>query len=319
MPRVIDFDKGNETDWNEVRLPEPHYGDKEIRNEELDAMVEAFKDLVGGFEPQFSTYGKKIDHGDRQRLFDAAHAWLSENATGPWRWSESWGNHGHHLDVHVYVERVPDQMAFASAHEAMFSYRPAEDLARLAVERGALPPLTSMESFYVWTKEHVGFEFLKAEDLGERGMRVTFSHDGLEQAFKARWADSFVQREVEGRSVYEGSEKGLRWDQSPSIWLTNHSPIGNISGGNGPDGYKWSVVARFEDVADALARDWGHAFKAGEDGRTFWAESYPFPPKRDIPADFRAYIEGERDDYEAPHLPESLKAFREQPCPAPGR
>ena len=318
MPRVIDFDKGNETDWNEVRLPEPRHGDKEIRREELDAMVDAFQDLVAGFEPQFSTYGKTIERADRQRIFDAAHAWLSENATGPWRWSENWSNHGHHLDVHVYVERVPDQKAFAAAHPGIFDYRPNEDISRLAVDRGVLPRLTATESFSVWTRENMGFAFLKADDLGKHGMRVTFSHPQIEQAFKAKWAHSFTAREIDGKTVYEGSDEGLRWDQTASIWLDRNACVGNMSGGNTPEGYRYSVVARYEDVAEALARDWGHVFKADEGGRTFWAEDYPRTPDREIPADFRAYVEGEREDYDAPHLPEELKPFREAASSSPG-
>lgn len=318
MPRIIDFSKGNETDWNEVRLPEPRYGDREIRREELDAMVEAFRSLVGGFEPQFSTYGKTIEREQRERVFDAAHAWLSENATGPWHWTEHWTNHGHHLDVAVYVERVPDQLAFATAHDHLFGYSATEDLSRLAVERGALPPLTTKESFSKWVQEHDGFDFLKADDLGERGIRIVFSHAELEARFKDAWADKFVAREKDGRTVYEGSEEGLRWDKTPSIWLTRNGGVSSISGGGTPDDYRWSVVARYPDVAEALARDWGHAFTPAEDGRTFSAKSYPSSPTREIPADFVAYIKGEREDYDAPHLPEELKPFREAASSAPG-
>lgn len=51
MPRVIDFSHGNQTEWSENRLPEPVYGEQEIRSEELIALSEAFNSPVTGFTP----------------------------------------------------------------------------------------------------------------------------------------------------------------------------------------------------------------------------------------------------------------------------
>jgi hypothetical protein len=71
-------------------------------------------------------------------------------------------------------------------------------------------------------------------------------------------------------------------------------------------------VTRFDDVAEALRRDWGHVFQADEGELTFEAADYPSPPAREIPADFTAYLAGEAETYEAPHLPAGLAAFRQE-------
>jgi hypothetical protein len=314
MPRVIDFSQGNETDWNEVRLPEPILGEREIPDEEIQAIARAFDAPVGGFWPQFSTHGKEVPRSEASRAYDAAHAWLSGNATGPWSWSEHWTNHGHNIDVAVYVERVPDQVAFAAAHADLFGYRPTEasHLAKLAIERGVVAPYTARESFSRWCSENQGFAFRPAEDLGEEGMRVAFSHPELERMFAGKWAGRFVREEG---GTYAGSTAGTTWRDSPTVWLDRNGGVGNVSGGPGPDGYAWTVATRFADVADALERDWGHAFRRGADGLTFSGPDYPRTPGREIPADFLAYVDGEADDYEAPHLPEELSAFR---APASG-
>lgn len=315
MPRVIDFTKGNETDWNEVRLPSPVYGEREIRMEEFDALVKAFDGPVSGFNPQFSTYGKGVATKASAADFDAAHAWLSANATGPWNWTEQWTNHGHHLDVYVYVERRTDQAAFAEAHSEIFGYRPDErPLGALAVVRGALPALTAEESFYVWSRQHAGYRYLAADDLGDDGMRVVFDHAGLEAEFVAKWGADFAVEDREEGRAYVGSLKGTNWRNSPSVWLERNAAIGSMAGGNTPRGYMWSVVARFDDVAAALQRDWGHVFQTDEGGRTFEAENYPATPEREVPADFTAYIEGRAETYEAPYLHELLKPFRTEPA-----
>lgn len=313
MPRVIDFTKGNETDWNEVRLPSPVYGDREIRMEEYDALVKAFDAPVSGFNPQFSTYGQGVDTRTSAENFDAAHAWLSANATGPWSWAEHWTNHGHHLDVAVYVERRTDQVAFAEAHAELFKYRPNEprDLAVLAVTRGVLPALTAKESFYVWSREHVGFRHLPADDPD--GMRIVFDHPGLEARFVEKWGADFVVTEGEEGRVHAGSAKGADWRNSPSIWLDRNAALSSVAGGNTPRGYRYTLVARFDDVAEALQRDWGHVFTTDEGGRDFEAEDYPSTPTREIPEDFLAYVEGRSDTYEAPHLHELLEPFRAEP------
>ena len=315
MPRVIDFTKGNETDWNEVRLPSPVYGEREIRMEEFDALVKAFDAPVTGFNPQFSTYGKGIATKSSSKAFDAAHAWLSANATGPWSWTEHWTNHGHHLDIAVYVERRTDQIAFDEAHSDLFGYRPVENhaLDSLAVARGVLPAFTAKESFRVWSREHAGFRYLPADDLGEDGMRVVFDHAGLEAEFVEKWGASFLLEKGDDGVAFVGSLKGTNWRNTPSVWLERNAALGNLAGGNTPEGYRWSVVARFDDVAEALQRDWGHVFETDEGGRTFQAADYPSPPSREIPADFLAWIEGRTETYEAPYLHEVLKPFRAEP------
>lgn len=319
MPRVIDFTQGNETDWNEVRLPSPVYGEREIRMEEFDALVKAFDAPVSGFNPQFSTYGKGVATEASAADFDAAHAWLSAHATGPWNWTEQWTNHGHHLDVYVYVERKTDQIAFAEAHSDLFGYRPEDQsIGSLAVTRGVLPVLTAKESFYVWSREHAGYRYLSADDLGEDGMRVVFDHAGLEAQFVEKWGAGFVVEDREEGRAYAGSLKGTNWRNSPSVWLESNAAVSTIAGGNTPRGYRWSVIARFDDVGEALQRDWGHVFGTDEGGRTFEAEHYPSTPTREIPDDFLAYIEGRAHTYEAPYLHELLKPFRaEAPSSSP--
>lgn len=317
MPRVIDFTQGNETDWNEVRLPAPVFGTREISDEEIDGIAAYLNDHVAGLEAQFSTYGKSVPRGQEAEIYDAAHAWLSANATGPWRWSEHWTNHGHAIDVAVYVERVPDQLAFAAAFVDLFGYSPAGDqaLQRLAVERGVLAPLTSQESFLKWGREHQGFEFLPYADLGKDGIRVAFTHPEIETSFVESFGTKFVVEEGDGRRAYVGSTAGTTWRDSPSVWLDRHSAVGNI---RSPGGGTWELDVRYEDVAQALLRDWGHVFERDGDGLTFRAAEYPRTAARDLPTDFRAYIEGGADSYDAPHLPDGLRAFREQGPAASG-
>ncbi len=40
---------------------------------------------------------------------------------------------------------------------------------------------------------------------------------------------------------------------------------------------------------------------------------YPYPPERPLPDDYLAYLGGQAESYDAPHLPPSLAAH-----PAPG-
>ena len=311
MPRVIDFTQGNETDWNEVRLPAPVLGTREISEEEIGAIADAMKDLVGGFESQFSTYGRSVPRDQAAELYDAAHSWLSANMTGPWYWTEHWSNHGHNIDVAVYVERVPDQAAFAAAFEHLFRYTPASEhaLQKLAIERGVLPPLTSKESFLKWTREHQGFEFLPYEDLGDKGIRIAFSHPEIEAKFVERYGAKFTIEESDGRRTYAGSTAGTTWRDSPDTWLSNQSAIGDMrSSGDGT----WELEVRYADVAEALVRDWGHIFQPGGDDLTYRAAEYPGAPYRVLPSDFRAYLEGAADSYDAPYLPDELHAFRQQ-------
>lgn len=312
MPRVIDFTRGNETDWNEVRLHSPVYGAREIQADEIEAIARAFDGPVTGFEPQFSTYGMSVSREASAEIFDRVHTWLAENATGPWGWTEHWTNHGHHLDVAVYVERDRDRIAFFHAHGNVFSYRPPEHhaLERLAVARGVLPAPTAKDSFSVWCREHAGFRFLDADDLGSDHMRVSFDHPGLEAEFLQRWSGSFAVEERNGGRAYTGPANGSSWRDSPSVWLHTKAAVGSPAGGHTRDGYRWSVVTRFDDVAEALRRDWGHVFQADEGELTFEAADYPSPPAREIPADFTAYLAGEAETYEAPHLPAGLAAFR---------
>lgn len=320
MPRVIDFSKPNKSDWDEARLAEaPVYGENEIRSEEIKALSVAFNAPVSGFTPQFSTYGRTGPRGENVAKFEAAHKWLSENTTGPWNWTETWSNHGHSLQVYVYVERVPDQVAFAEVFQDIFDYRATEEheLGNLAVNRGALPVLTAKESFSKWTTEYCGFNFLPAEDIGERGVRIAFTHAGLEAEFAEKVGQHFTVAERDGQRVYEANLEGFAWHNSPDAWLSSNAAVSGVSGDKGPDGYKWSIDVRFEDVGEALLRDWGHAFERKEGTLTFQTKDYPSTPERKIPEDFLAYIRGDRDDFEAPHLPETVKALREEAAGAP--
>lgn len=313
MPRVIDFKTGNETEWNETRLPNaPLYGKLEITSQEIEAISRALNSPVMGFEPQFSTYGKSISAPESGAKFDAAHSWLSANATGPWLWTEYWSNHGHHLDIAIFVERMSDQLAFAGAHADLFDYRAPEEyaLAQLAVCRGVLAPLTALESFSTWSTEHSGFNILPSDDLGGDGLRLVFSHEGLEADFARAFSSRFAVRNDNGRRVYEGNVPRNSWRDSPVVWLSSNAAVGSISGGHTQGEYKYSVVTRYDDTAAALTRDWGHIFRAEDGERTFWATKYPYPPTRTVPPDFMAYLTGDRDTYEAPHLAEELKVFR---------
>ncbi|CAH1689552.1 conserved hypothetical protein [Hyphomicrobiales bacterium] len=306
MPRVIDFSHRNQTEWSESRLPEPVYGEREIRPEELIALSEAFNSPVTGFTPQFSTYGRSIDLRSRAELPDDAHKFLSENMTGPWLWSEHWANHGHSLDLAVYIERRPDQERFLAAFGETFGFtEPSSfDLGCLAVNRGVLPPLTALESFSKWGTKHSGFRWLPAEDIGPRGMRVAFDHAGLEAEFVARWGDRMIVRETDEGRLYEADLTGTSWRDDPSGWLGANSAVGSIAGRSSIPGepYKWVVETRFADVAAALKRDWGHFFKPDATGLIFSADEYPRIPERVVPDDFLAYLRGEAEDFAAPHL-----------------
>jgi hypothetical protein len=315
VPRVIDFSTGNESEWGETRIADaPVYGTGEITAEEINAISKSLDDLVMGFEPQFSTYGKSISVTERGAAYEAAHAWLSANASGPWRWSELWTNHGHHLDIAVFVERLTDQLAFGAAQGHLFQYRAPENsaFAHLAVSRGVLPRLTTLESFTRWTRENSGFDILPADDLGDNGLRVTFSHAHLESEFDHAFGARFTIREDGGRRVYEGVFPRNNWRDSPVVWLSANSAVSSISANSKSGTYKYSVVAKYDDTAAALSRDWGHVFKPGEDQRHFSSEDYPYPPTRNVPADFMAYLTGDRETYEAPYLAEDLKAFRSE-------
>lgn len=319
MPRTIDFSHGNESEWAENRLPEPVYGEREIRDEELKALSSAFDSPVSGFTPQFSTYGRSINLRDRPELPGIAHSWLSENATGPWLWHEYWSNHGHSLDIGVYIERKPDQERFNAAFGDDFSFlEPSEfDLGCLAVNRGVLPPLTALESFSKWGAEHAGFNWLPADDLGARGMRVAFDHAGLEEEFLARWGDQVTVREGDQGRVYEANLEGVFWRNDPGLWLGSNAAVGSIAGRAPAPGqpYKWVVETRFDDVAEALQRDWGHFFTADASGRVFIADVYPRIPERELPDDFLAYLRGEVEDFATPHLSAINGATPEGPSP----
>lgn len=307
MPRVIDFSQRNQTEWDESRLPEPVYGEREIRPEELSALSEAFNSPVTGFTPQFSTYGRSIDLRSRAGLPDEIHKWLDENMTGPWLWNELWVNHGHSLDLAVYIERKPDQERFLAAFEETFGFTEPSpwDIGCLAVNRGVLPPLTTLESFSKWGTAHAGYRWLPADDIGPRGMRVAFDHPGLEAEFIARCGDRVRMRETEDGRVYEADLAGISWRDDPGVWLGANPAVSSISGRSSVPGepYKWVVETRFDDVAAALQRDWGHFFKADASGRVFSADDYPRLPERPVPEDFLAYLRGETDDFAAPYLP----------------
>lgn len=312
MPRRIDLTERNATDWEEALLPVPVYGEREITDGEIEALADAFKRPVEAFWPQFTTSGVSNPR-DCTDGMAAAHAWLSEHATGPWLWHERWGNHGHSLDVHVYVERLTDQASFAKAHSRLFRYRPDEPGAhlRLAVVRGALPDLTARESFNRWTDENRGFEYLPYKDLGEHGVRVAIGHPAIEAGFRDAFGDRFRPDTYEGRACYVGSTEGMSWRDGPTRWLSGHAAVGDMSGGPGRDGgYVVSIKARYPDTIEALRRDWGHHFTLAADGTTFEASDFPKVPQRVVPEDFAAYLAGERDDHEAPHLPVAVVDFR---------
>ena len=78
------------------------------------------------------------------------------------------------------------------------------------------------------------------------------------------------------------------------------------------------MEVRYADVAEELVRDWGHIFQPGGDDVTYRAAEYPGAPYRVLPSDFRAYLEGAADSYDAPYLPDELHAFRQQTQAASG-
>ena len=318
MPRTIDFSHGNESEWAENRLPEPVYGEREIRADELNALSAAFNCPVTGFTPQFSTYGRSINLRARPELPETVHSWLSKHTTGPWLWSEYWSNHGHSLDIGVYIEREPDQEHFFAAFGDVFSFTEpsAFELGCLAVNRGVLPPLTALESFSKWGTDHAGFRFMPAEDLGKRGMRVAFDHAGLEAEFVARWGDRVTVREGDEGRVYEADLEGASWRDDPGVWLGSNAAVGSIAGRSAAPGepYKWVIETRFDDIAEALQRDWGHFFTPDASGRLFSADDYPRIPERELPEDFLAYLRGDLDDFAAPHLAAITEAA---PSPSP--
>ncbi len=262
MPRSFDYEAdGNKTDWEEVRLAEPRYGRYEITIEDVNALTAATGTLGYSFSPQFSTHGKPYPE-NRAEAMDAAHAWLSENMTGPWFWHENWTNHGHHIETYIYIERETDQRFFLEnfAHQFTFHQASPHQLYEQAVLRGALPLPNAEEHFRVWEDKNSGYilEDIDAEAKPQI-IRMSFTIPAIEQRFLADWGDVFKRDDSTSPPSYVGP-----WIVGPGygqrdfgVWLSRHSATGEMQYAKG----QWTLQARHLETALALAKAWGHMWE----------------------------------------------------------
>ncbi len=229
MPRRLDYTRGNATEWDETTLPEPVYGEREITEGEYRALAEA-RTVVDGFWPQFSTYGG-ASPADRAGAMDAAHAWLSDNATGPWSWHESWSNHGHAIDTHVYVEREPDQRAFLAVHGDTFRFvaPTPHELRKTALLRGVITPYTARESFHVWCYAHAGF-IVSQDGAAPLACCISFDIPAMEDRFAQAFGGAF-EAHVDGQGAsYVGRRDATGNGVPLTVWLDRNSGVGEPVG-----------------------------------------------------------------------------------------
>jgi len=306
MPRQIDFIQGNTTEYNEVRLPEPRYGRNEISS--IDEFLTGFH-LGYRYTPQFYA-NRNADENWPRRMIEA-HEWLSQHSTGPWFWNEGWSNHGHSLGVVLYIERLPDQKAFNEKFGNVFEYYPNDEknLELVAILKGSVPPYTAQESLLVWKNEHRGYELDEVDGSVEpRIVRLTFTIPAMQEKFVADWGHVF---KLDGRpNSFVGPWcSGTRQTVGDPLkylgrWLDENDSTGNESGDS--EGHR--IEVRYPETIAAFQKDWGHIWHlASQSGERaiFAAPLQPFPhtlPDRSIPDDFRAYINGEREDYVAPYV-----------------
>jgi hypothetical protein len=297
MRRIIDIvwpDRNSRRGATRDRLV---YGTGEVRQEEIEAAPE------GAFAPQIMTFGKlgviqpRPVTGD---LLDRAHAWLSEKATGPWRWWEYRTADGRHVDVEIFLEREPDQAAFLDMYgEGVFVHRPPKPdaLENLAVARGVLAKLTGKESPVVWCAEHKGYSLEQGEnDLRRKLHLVYFDHPDLEAKYVSCFGDEHQITDRNGLRCY------IDFTMDTCIWLQWNAATKNPWPGSTPEGRGWHVEFRLDDVAEAFKRDWGHVFTACPGDRFFWTTQDLSPRARELPVDFADYLRGAADTYEAPYL-----------------
>ena len=228
---------------------------------------------------------------------DAAHQWLSDNTTGPWSWQESWGNQGHHLDASVYIERFTDQNAFLKEYQEFFrfeSQREDSNLENLAVLRGVLPRATAQDNFFVWETEHSGYKKEIIDDAANpKIVRITFTHPVMQKKFVKDWDASFGLEERSFNSFVGAVDGG-----ELLYWFWNNDTVNSMTS-RYPE---HRIKVPYTDTRKALLKDWGHVFRQDtKDSSVFIANVYPRPPIRPVPADFREYLEGKREDYLAPY------------------
>jgi hypothetical protein len=304
MPRSIDFSVLQYSEWSEVRLQAPIHGDFEMTDEERNRLFDMAPRC--SFHPQFTFERPYEINRDAETpssvvcVGDAAHAWLSLNRTGPWYWSEEWINHGHSLLASVFIERLCDQEAFFKKFQTMCTYNPndAEKLDQLAVLRGVLPNLSANESVHAWEEENRGF---KLEPLDASDYILKFTIPELEIKFNEKWGHLFKKIDINGeQNSYMGSRTGTedaRW------WLFNDASVSSFNGFVTEDSGEVAIrcIVRYPQAIQAFTNDLEALITRDEGSGTFILRASRIPP-RDIPADFMAYLRGEREDYERPHL-----------------
>lgn len=117
MPRIYDYQnedpKAREVAylaWDAFpRHADPVYGRGEIELSDLNCDIEWPSAWI---RPSFSrTNADNAIYSNEAN--DCIHAWLSEHSTGRWHWREESVNHGHSVDIGVWIEEEVDREAFA--------------------------------------------------------------------------------------------------------------------------------------------------------------------------------------------------------------
>ena len=164
----------------------------------------------------------------------------------------------------------------------------------LAVLRGVLPRATAQDNFFVWQTEHSGYEKEIVDDtVRPKIVRFTFKHLAMQENFVKDWGASFKQEEGSSRS-FVGSDEG----GDALFWFWNHNTTNSMTSRH-PE---YRIKVPYLDTREALLKDWGHVFRQDpKDSSVFIANGYPRPLLRSVPADFLAYLKGEREDYLAPY------------------
>lgn len=307
MPRLLNFSVPQLSQDSEVRLDAPIHGVFEITEEERNRLFAMAPHC--NFHSQFCFEGPQNQYSEAKDstsvvcIGDAAHAWLSENTTGPWYWSEDWNNHGHSLQANLFIERLSDQKAFLEKFQTSCRYTPndAEQLDELAVLRGVLPNLSVNESLLAWIEANRGF---KLEQLGASDWSLTFTISELQLTFDAEWGHLFTKHIIEGQpNTYVGpmpdepNRGKLLW------WLIQDHGVTFFSGfvKEASGKVAFSETVRYPSVIEAFKKDLRELITRDEGNGTFILHALQIPPRK-IPDDFMAYLQGDREDYESPHL-----------------
>jgi hypothetical protein len=307
MPREINLSVPQNYELSEVRLQAPVNGDREMTKEERSRLLDLAP--LCNFYSQFTfenpgeIYIEAKNPASVVHAGDAAHSWLSENSTGPWHWCEGWTNQGHSLQADVFIERLSDQKAFLDKFQKSCRYtaNDAEQLDQLAVLRGVLPNLSTKESVFAWEEANRGFELQR---LGEYNCSLTFTIPDLESKFVTDWGHLFKKLSIEGQqNTYVGPMPDVLTRGTLGSWLyIDHAVLGSpkfvreVSGNAA-----FSLTVSHPSAIEAFRGDLGDLITRDAGNGTFILHELKIPP-RQIPADFMAYLRGEREDYKRPYF-----------------